>query len=175
MFNRRSFMLKSVAVLAASAVSIPLTACDSSKIEPILNSVLTSASAVLKVAEPNAPWLPQYQNAVSALQSAEVQWKAGGSIVIVTNALNTLAAVSAVIPITAPYSPLIDVLVVGIESLLTAIAPSSPALQKATFNPHRGRAVLLKPHVTESVSSAYKRQWNEVIETHPELAPASLK
>lgn len=172
--NRRNFLKSTAAVGVGSLVAFPLVGCDSSNVTNILNTVLNSAEAVLAVAEPNAPWAQQFRDAVTALQAAETQWKAGSAVTIVIAALNTLAAVAAVIPFTATYSPLIDILVAGIDAVLTAIGTgSTPAL--AGRNARVGRVILKKPHVFQNEVGAYKAQWNEVVATHPGLSPAKLK
>lgn len=172
MINRRSFLKSSVALGALAVVSFPTIGC-SSNATAVLNTVLNSAQAVLAVAEPNAPWAGDFKNAISALENAETQWKAGGAVTVVISALNTLAAVAAVIPFTATYSPLIDILVAGIDAVIVAIAPT--AAPTVSHNARIGRIVLKKPHALQSEIGAYKAQWNAIVSANPALSAAKLK
>jgi hypothetical protein len=143
-------------------------------VEGLINTAIDAALAVLNVAEPGAAWVADFSQAVTALINAEKSWKSGGAVAIVVDALNTLAAVTAVIPFTAAYSPLIDVLVAGIEAVLTALGATGAAAVKVAARryvaadgrsyAHQGRATLNKPRVLESRSGAFKRQWNQVAE-----------
>lgn len=166
--NRRNFLKSSASSLAlvavSAAVTLPLTGCDNAT--DILNTVLNSADAILQVAQPGTAWAAQFHSAIVALESAEADWKAGSAVAIVISALNTLAAVASVVPISAPYSPLIDVLVAGIDAVLTALAPSNPVAAsaqlklRATPNVHYGRVTLHK-HILQTNVGAYKKQFNE--------------
>ena len=114
----------SITIFAAMTPGIVvLEGCTLSmqEIENLINTALNAANAVLKVAEPGAPWVADFSAAITALEQAEASWKAGGTVAIVEAALNTLAAITAVIPITAVYSPLIDILVAGIDAVLSAL------------------------------------------------------
>jgi hypothetical protein len=165
--NRRTFVR--VGTLAGGCTllvpSLLLEGCES--IKDLLNVVLASAEAIVKVAEPNASWLSEVSNAVAALEGAESNWEGGSPISIVESALNTLEAVLGVIPLTAVFSPLVDVLVAGIEAVLNAISPApsttaAPAVApRATVaNPHRGRVTLKPAHAFQTRAGAYKQQFN---------------
>lgn len=177
--NRRKF-LSGVSILSASSlVTLPLTGCSPEDVN-ILNTVLASAEAVLAVAEPGASWAASFASAVTALKNAETSWQGGSPVSIVISALNTLAAVSAAIPVTAVYSPLIDVLVAGIDAVLTALPVSTAAtisrvgISNAAGNPHYGRASLRKPHFLQSHVGAYKTQWNDIVNSNPKLSAAKI-
>ena len=162
--NRREFVKNSsvgVAVLCTGSM-VTMTAC-STNIKALLNTVITAVQAILKVAV-NSPWAAQLANALTALQNAEAQWTAGSTVQIVIDALNTLEAVCAVIPLTAVYSPLIDVLVTGIEAVLAVLVPT-PAIKalraKLANNPHHGRVALRHPHFLQTQQGAFRDQWND--------------
>lgn len=168
-FNRRTFFLGAGALALTAAVTLPTIGCTPNW-EGILNTLITSGEAVLKVAEPNAMWLKPFESALTALQGAEAQWKAGSAITIIESALNTLAAVAAVIPFTAVYSPLIDILVAGIDAVLSAISPAPSGTKlAAAHNARVGRAKL-----KAQTQSAYKAQWNAYVATYPALAAAKI-
>ena len=156
-----------VAVLlmwAVMLVTLPFatTGCTSSQVVSEVNTVLTEASNVLVVAEPNAPWVPQLQAAITALKTSEASWTSGGAVQDVINALNTVEAITAVIPMTAAYSPLIDVLVAGVEAVLAALPPStSTAAVKAVYNPHVGQVKL-----SGKSAKAFTAQWNATAAAH---------
>jgi hypothetical protein len=173
--NRRTFLAGTAASgLAVAASSIPLTGCNADNVEGILNTVLESSEAVLKVAEPGAAWVGPFSEAVTALETAEANWKAGSTVTIVIDALNTLSAVAAVIPFTAAYSPLINLLVAGIDAVLGAI-PQAAGNKALAPNVRTGRTSLQKPHLLETRVGAYKKQWNAIVAANPALADAKLK
>ena len=173
--NRRRFLTRSILAAGTLAVAPSLvTGCTANEAEGVLNTVINSALAVLKVVEPAASWLPSFAGAIAALQQAETLWKAGGAVNIVESALATLEAVTAAIPVTAVYSPLIDILVAGIDTVLGLLHPAQPASALAGTNSHRGRASLSKPHFLQTRVGAYKSQWNDAVKANPALAAAKL-
>lgn len=169
--QRRSFVRNFAATLALASVTlattIPVEGC-SFNAEAAINTVLNSALAIIKVAEPGAPWVPALSNAISALQQAETTWKSGGSSTVVIDALNTLEAVLASIPATATYSPLVDVVVAGIEAVmagfgLTAqLTPAASSKRAGIVNSsHYGRVKLHGPTVFHPTwVGSYTAQFN---------------
>jgi hypothetical protein len=182
--NRRKFIQKTIgSVLLLAMVIWPIQGCTDTT-ENILNTVINSSLAVIKVADPNASWLPEFASAVAALEQAETDWKGGSPIAVVESALATLEAVTAQIPLTAVYSPLIDVLVAGIDAVLATLPSTAAPVANArtialTANPHRGRVVLNQPkHVgklsIQSHVAAYKAQWNDIAKSNVKLVPAEI-
>ncbi len=161
--ERREFLRKSVvasAVLVVTPSALLMEGC-SVDVKALLNTVINAAEAVLKVAQPNAPWLQPLENAILALQQAEQSWTGGSPVQVIISALNTVEAVLAVIPVTAVYSPLIAILVAGIEAVLAAVVPS-PVAVTAVNNPYRGKAKLKgRSMVHPTHQGAFKAQWNE--------------
>jgi hypothetical protein len=156
-----------LAILPAVAVSI--TGCDKSQVINAVNVVLTEAQAVVRVAEPNAPWLADFDAAVAAVKAAESSWQSGGAVEILQSALATLANVCAVIPATAQYAPLIAVLVAAISAVIALIPQKGPSMVAALApSPYAGMVAAPKtPH--ESVV-----QWNAIVNAHPELKAAHI-
>jgi hypothetical protein len=159
---------------------VQTTGCTTNQIQNNVNAVLSAAQAVLKVAEPNAPWVPQLTAAITALQQAEASWKGGSSIAIVESALNTVAAVASVIPIASAYGPLIDILVAAIDLVLNTIQVDNPTVTVkaiAPFGPfnHHGRVQLKKPGTFQNQAGAIKAQWNAAVKANPALAAAKLQ
>lgn len=153
MQSRREFMQRGGAALAASpALLVLLEGCTPAEVVSDLNVVLSEATNIIAAIEPNAPWFTAYKNAVAALKVAEQGWTGGGAVSVVIEALQTVEDVTAVIPLTEPYSPLIDVLVASIDTALLALAgllkpikqpapqPAPLAARAALNNPHKGRA-----------------------------------
>lgn len=170
--DRRQFLATSSAT-AATLLLMPTIGCTDNPIA-IINTVLDSAAAVITVAEPGAPWVAQMQAAITTLKNAEASWKSGSAVTIVVSALDTLAAVAAVIPFTAIYSPLIDILVAGIDAVLAALPLSTKARLSDQHNPRAGRTALKRPHALESHVGVYKKQWNDIVDATPALAAAKL-
>ena len=90
---------------------------------------------------------------------------------LVDDALNTIVAITAVIPVTAVYAPLIDVLVAAIEAVLAALFPNQPAPPQLTLrvspqgNPHVG-AYKLSMHWYHTPAGNFKANWNDVAKSH---------
>ena len=103
---------------------------------------------------------------VRALQAAEATWTNTGTVSVIIDALDVLEAVCAVIPLTALFSPLIDILVSGIEAVLAAMTSQTAQVlnlrAKYVANPHHGRVTLNKPHFLQTHQGAYHKQWNDM-------------
>lgn len=164
--NRRMFLKASgtgAAVLALAPTTL-LTGCAFS-VTGMLNTILSTLNSILSVAEKNAPWLPGLQAAIAQLENAEATWKTGGASAIVIDALNTVEAVLAVVPLTTAYSPLIDVIVAGIEAIINYFNPPAVQLTHARStmgnNPHVGHVTLDKPGFRHpTYQGAFKAQYN---------------
>lgn len=167
--------------VGATAMVMPLAGCSvtPAQIESSINVALASAEGVLAVAEPGASWVNPFKDAVTALQNAETQWKGGGAVAIVESALNTLASVSAVIPFSAPYAPLVAILIAGIDAVLSSLPVTATAGMTVTApmsTPYRGRVKLAGRSMFHPThEGAYKAQWNGVAKANPLLTAAILK
>jgi hypothetical protein len=180
--NRRQFGKNAIGLMAigtSAPAALLVEGCTGSQVINEINVVLKEAAAVLAVAEPGAPWIAPLQQAIAALLAAEQQWQTGSTVQLVIDALDVIVAVTAVIPLTAPYSPLIDILVAGIEAVLAALPQSSNnAGRKATAagNPHIGRYQFQTHWYRKTPDAAeFKSAWNNVAITSPALAAAVLK
>jgi len=181
--NRRKFLKFITAISAALAVgatTVTIEGCTFN-ITDAINTVLNSALAILKVAEPNASWAGPIANAIAALQQAETQWQSGGAAAIVIDALNTIEAVCAVIPVTAAYSPLIDILIAGIEAVMAAfglttqLSPAAMAKRPTVTNsPHYGKVAIKTSFAHPTFQGAYKHLWNSTAQSL-KLAVAEIK
>jgi len=168
--SRREFgklALAGAGTLAVGGATVPLEGC-SIDITAAINTVLNSALAILKVAEPNATWTAALASAIAALQQAETSWQNGGAATLVIDALNTIEAVLAVIPVTAVYSPLIAILVAGIEAVMAAFGLaaqlSAEAMRKRQTiakSPYYRMTPLHGPSFAHPTwQGAYRAQWN---------------
>jgi hypothetical protein len=168
--NRRHF-LKLSGTGAAVAVLTPLTVLETGcafSVSGTLSVIIEAVGGILSYVGGSLPWVADLQAALTALQTAEANWKAGSPAAIVIDALNTVEAVLAVIPLTAIYSPLIDIIVSGIEAVLNYFTPATTppvTLTKprstAQTNPHLGRIPLKQPHSLQTYQGAFKDQFNE--------------
>lgn len=179
--NRRQFGRNAIGLMAVGTVAptVLLEGCAGSEVINEINVVLKQAAAVLAVLEPNTTWSIALQKAIAALMTAEQQWQTGSTVQLVIDALDAIVAITAVIPITAPYSPLIDILVAGIEAVLAALpASSNNAGVRATANgnPHIGK-YKFQSHWYRKTPTAgeFKSAWNGVATTSPALAGAVLR
>jgi hypothetical protein len=174
--NRRDFGKAALAVSVAGPALLSIDGCSTSTVVQDINVVLNEAENVLSVVASDAPWLSDFKAAIAALQTAEAAWQGGGAIQIVIDALNTLVAVTAVIPVTAAYSPLIDVLVAAIVDVLALLpASSSSAKLKATAvaNPHVN-AYKISHRWGRTPAGDFKAAWNSVASAHG-LTQANLQ
>jgi hypothetical protein len=162
--NRRNFVASwFAAVVGFSMLGLTGCALTVDNVKSLINVLIGSIQNILKVAT-NAPWAAGLSAALAALQNAEQNWTAGSATTLIDDALNTVTAVLAVIPLTAVYSPLVDIVVAGIEAVL-AVLPVTPSVTKLRGaldkNPHHGRIVLNKKSLRhETPQGAYKAQWN---------------
>jgi len=166
MQTRREFG-RNVLIVGGAALVLPemlLSEGCTVNAESLLNTVIDSIMAILKVAEPTASWFPTLSAALAALQAAANNWKKGGAATIVIEALDTVENVLAVIPVTAVYSPLVAVLVVGITAVLNALPVSLKMASKVNLrtNVYVNRVQLRKRRFWQTYQGAYRSQWNEV-------------
>lgn len=164
--NRRRFVLSSLMAVVSFA-AFGLTGCSitEASVKSLLKVLITSIENILKVAT-GAPWAADLSAALAALQSAAAGWTVGSATTLIDDALNAVTAVLAVIPLTAVYSPLVDIIVAGIEAVL-AVLPMTPAVTRLrgtiSTNPHHGRIILNKTSLRhETPQGAYKAQWNGI-------------
>lgn len=165
--NRRHF-LKLSGTGAAVAVLTPMTMLETGctfSVEGTINVIIQAVGGILSFVGGSAPWVADLQAALTALQTAETQWKAGGAVALIIDALNTVEAVVAVIPFTMVYSPLIDIIVSGIEAVINFFAPQSMKFTRARAteqnNPHKGRVPLKTPGFAQTYQGAFKQQFND--------------
>ena len=129
--SRRTFISGALALS-----SLTLTGCNTQTIVNDVNAVLDAAVSVIAVADPTASWLSNLKDSVVALKTAEGTWQSGGAAIIVIDALDTVAAICSVIPITAPYAPLVAVLVAGIDSVISLFGPTLATTPTTSSNIH---------------------------------------
>lgn len=165
MFTRRNFLKSSAtAIVALPFASTLMVGCSTPELEGYLNAVLQSAESILGLTSSTDSWYNQLVEAINALKATESTWSGATITAAIEAALNAVDAVLAVIPFTAQYSPLIDILTTAIETILSLFFPPTPkAAFKATRNPHSGRVTLKTKGRLQSVSSAYKQQWNDTV------------
>lgn len=149
------------------AMTGTMTGCTSATIEGEVNVILQGLSNVLAAAGQTA-WSEALAKAEQALATAEATWKAGGAVQILIDALNAVEAVTAVIPVVDAYSPLIDVIVTAIESVLALLPASTKAMAARKANLHAGSY----RNFTSARQGA--KQWNVVVEANPKLHVAKL-
>lgn len=163
--NRRSF-LRTFGLFAFLFLILPtswlMSGCTGDTIKGVLNVVLNSAKALLGLIAPNSSLYADFSAAIAKLEADEAQWSAGGAIALIEDGLTAVQDVLAVIPQTAIYSPLIAILVAGIEAVL-ALIPQPTAVTPAArvSNPYLGQATLTPPHLFQTRAGAFREQWGK--------------
>jgi hypothetical protein len=165
MISRRRFTLSLAALVALPSTLI--SGCAFS-VSDTISTIITAIGGILSYVGSSQPWAAALQAALAALQTQVAAWKAGGAAQYLIDALNAVEAVLAVIPLTAVYSPLIDLIVSGIEAIINYFAPTSAgpgpmsiAKSPASGNPHKNRIALKAPGALQSPVGAFKSQWND--------------
>lgn len=166
--NRRMF-LKLSSTGAAIGIVMPValftTGCGFSAVGTI-NLVISAIQSILSYVGTSTPWASELEAALTALQQAEASWQSGSPIAIVIDALNTIEAITAVIPFTAIYSPLIDLIVSGIEAIINYFTPTTlvnytkPRVTRSR-NPRVGRVAIKAPGVLQTPLTSFKQQYND--------------
>ena len=153
------------------------TGCSPSQVENQINVLSQQITGLLAVAEPGKAWVVDLQKELPLLAQTEASWKAGGSVQDVINVLNEIELIVAVVPSTAVYSPLIDLIVTGADMVLAkflpTITPATPVTSSAKMgammvNVHRGRVQIRS-------ASDSRSKWAAVVKGNPALAGAALK
>jgi hypothetical protein len=188
-----------VALTAPTLLSVEGCSMSTQEIENLINIALVSAAAVVAVADSGASWLPEFQAAIKGLQTAEASWVGGGPVADVIQALNTLVVVTNDIPLGGNIGPLIDVLVAGLDAVLSALPiPTVSEMRKSIDEPeiidasykmislsmkkvseakmkfnHHGRKHL-RHYFLHSYVADYKAQWNGIVKADPTLAKAAI-
>lgn len=164
MINRRMFLKSSAtAVIALPLSTTLLEGCTASELEGYLNTVLTAAQNILGLSSSADGWYTDLVDAIAALKATESSWNGTTVVSAVIAALNTVDAVLAVIPFTATFSPLIDLLTTAIETILTTFITTKSMALRMTRNPHAGRTALKVPHIFQTKVGAFKTQWNDIV------------
>lgn len=166
-----------------SAPTVAMTGCtvSAAQIEANINLISQQAASILSQIGDTAI-AADITAGVEKLKEAEAAWKGGGAVQDIISALNILEIAVGAVPLTAAYSPLVDVIVAGIEFILTNFVTTKAAPTGAVramalpgqYNPHKGRLVV-KPHMMQSPSGAYKALWDKTYAaTLPALGASKL-
>jgi hypothetical protein len=168
-------------MLAIAPVAFVMTACGFS-VTAVLNVIIGAVQGILRIAG-NVPWASELSQALATLQQQIATWKSGGPAALIIDALNTIEAIAAVIPLTKVYSPLIDLLVSAIESIITYFQNQGTSNRLVTFtrpranvnNLHLGRVPCAKPDkLHPTYEGVLKAQWNALADSL-QLSEAEIK
>lgn len=189
LMDRRKFLQTSALAAIATATIGLETGCSQETIASYVKAIGTAVENLAKTLAPgyaaqvNAAWTAAY-NDIEA-------WTPGTASSGVVQVLNDLEGVIAMIPIPAPYAPIIDIAIAGLEGILS-INPDASAKQPSFASAHanvvnpailaRAKArvtpIPIPTPTTKDVDAAYKsfrNQWNLAIATHPELKATKVK
>jgi hypothetical protein len=168
MISRRQALTSIAKVGALTLVAPSMFGC-AFNVKDSLTTIISAISGILSYVGNTQPWAATLQAALAKLQATVATWTTGTPAAIVLDILDSIEAVLGAIPLTAIYSPLIDLIVTAIEAIVNYYAQNSPAsvvklMQKrlsAPRNPRIGRVALKTPHVLQSPQGAWKQQYND--------------
>jgi hypothetical protein len=183
--TRRQFSLRSFATLALSSASFALLAgCPFGSV--------TQSQIVELIAEVGAGLqeiLP-YLKSVSASEAATIyaafqtletdvqNWKPGGAIAVIEQAVNAFVSAMNLVPVLAEYQPLVALIVATVEGLIALIAPGSTPPPPATGVTRNGRRGITYKGVTfpnpPTTASSFRSSWNKQVSGQPKLAGLTI-
>jgi hypothetical protein len=187
--TRRELMQYATAVLAMSALPA-LEGCPAvtqsqlaeligevgaglAEILPYLKTVSSSAAATI------------YQ-AFQALETAVQNWKPGGVVSEIEQAVNAFVSAMSLVPVLAEYQPLVALIVATVEGLLTLLIPISTTasnvvagMPKGVIVTHeKGRVIVAVNGVTianpPTTAGKFRSAWNKQVGANAKLSGSAL-
>lgn len=159
-----------VAALSLSIVTLPTLGCPSQSTIATLTQTLGTAAANIATLEGNATLGAKLTTDTASAVSAVTNWKSGSPATEAIEALSLVEDDLNLIPAASQYTLLIDLAIGTVQSLLAMLPQSTTAA--AVRHTARRSIVITQP--SPKTAKDFKKQWDEIIAVHPELAKAKL-
>lgn len=171
----KNLISKFTALLCALVLIIPNVGCTSQATIAALTSTLGNAASSIAALEGNADLAVKLKADTAAAVSAVTNWKSGTPASEAIEALNLVEDDLNLIPAASQYTPLIDLAIGTVESIL-ALLPQSQTIATPTLAAHtaahKRKVTLINPPKT---AKQFKAQWQNVINANPQLSNAAIK
>ena len=164
---KRITLLTAGMVLAACIV---LTGCPSLNSTAALVTVLGNAASTIATLEGNTQLAATLRTDTAAASSAVLNWKKGTPSQNAIQALNLVEADLNLIPRSSTYTPLVDLAIGTVESIIEIVQPGAASItpqNKRVGVTHR--VWLANPPKTDA---QFRTAWNGIIAANPALAKA---
>lgn len=161
---------------------LPLAGCNAQQTGAELVTALGTAVASLETIEGNSVAAVKVQTDTTAAAAAFTNWKAGTPAQDVIEALNLVEDDLNLLPVSPQDQALVDLGIGVVDELLALLPAPASTVQPAVY---RGSVQMLQasdvkhrhPKLKKPVKSVkeFKKQWNAIVATHPELKAAAAK
>ncbi|MDE3106398.1 MAG: hypothetical protein KGK08_14605 [Acidobacteriota bacterium] len=161
-----------VAALVVLLVAMPLQGCVSQGQIAALTQTLGTSSANIATIEGNTQLAAQLLADTNAAVMAIDNWKTGTTTQNIVEALGIVQQDLNLIPATSQYTPLIDVAIATVQSILVLLPASSASTTPTIAHPTR---VVSLGHPAPKTAGEFRKQWNAVCAKNAALAPAVIR
>lgn len=157
-------------------LSMFVTGCIAQSKIAGLTNILGNAASTIASLEGNSSLATKLKTDTSVAVTDINNWKSGTPAQDVIQALNTVEDDLNLIPGTSQYAPLVDLAIGTVESILELL-PQSTTM--STLQAHKMSIHASHPNVNSQNApkdkAEFKRQWNAIVASNPQLSQASLK
>lgn len=149
---------------------VPMTGCSMSKtqLKSYGDTIDTAVASILTLTH-NSQIAAQVKQAQQVFDNAVQNWSGASTSSMVISSLNAVEAALALIPQTAAYAPLVDVVIAAAESIIASLpVNNTSAIVKANHQVRATNTPLFKS------PKQFVAAWNAVVAAHPDLHVAPL-
>lgn len=170
----KNLISKLTVLLCVAALIIPNVGCTNQATIASLTATLGNAAASIAALEGNNDLAVRLKADSAAAQTAILNWKSGTPASEAIEALNLVEDDLNLIPAASQYTPLIDLAIGTVESIL-ALLPQSQTVATPNLAAHTA-AHKRKVTLTNPPKNAkqFKAQWQNVINANPQLSNAAI-
>jgi hypothetical protein len=165
-----SLLQKGVRCSVVLVTLVMFTAASCQSTIGTLTATLGNAAASIATVEGNATLAAKLKVDTAAAVSAVSNWKSGTPAQDAIEALNLVEDDLNLFPVASAYTPLIDLAIGTVESILALLPQSSTP----TLSHHVHRSVTLTEPAPKSAAE-FKSKWNAIVKSHPEMSQTLVK
>lgn len=171
-----------VAILCLGMVVVPLTGCTGQQTAAELITTAGNAVVVLERLEGNTADITKIQQDFTAASNAVMNWKSGSPTQDIVELLNTVQDDLNLLPISTADQALIDLAIGTVDQVLNLFSPAPTVVAEAGphlyFVSYTGRSHVKhrKVHLEHPPKSKsdFKKQWNKIAKSNPQLNNATI-